>query len=64
MPLFFFAWRAAALEETVARGRAYAAARFSMGNFVHGAMTRQLQAMLESTRHQQSFSPLFADEIH
>jgi len=101
----------AALEETIARGQAYAAAgahglfvpgivaaadiravtgtidcavnvmcmpglpnfaalaqlgvrRISMGNFVHGAMARTMHAMLESIRHQQSFSPLFADEIH
>lgn len=107
----FLLGRPAALEETVARGQAYAAAganglfvpgiiapadirsvtgtidcavnvmcmpglpdfpalahlgvrRISMGNFVHGAMARQMQAMLESVRNQQSFSPLFADEIH
>lgn len=107
----FLLGRPAALEETIARGQAYAAAgadglfvpgivaadnirkvtgtmdcavnvmcmpglpdfaalaqlgvrRISMGNFVHGAMARQMQAMLESIRNQQSFSPLFADEIH
>jgi 2-methylisocitrate lyase-like PEP mutase family enzyme len=38
--------------------------RISMGNFVHGAVTRQLQAALAAIRSQQSFASLFADEIH
>ena len=38
--------------------------RISMGNFVHGATARQVQAMLTTIRHQQSFASLFADEIH
>lgn len=107
----FLLGRSDALQETIARGRAYAAAgahgmfvpgitapddireiagtmacavnvmcmpdlpdfatlaslgvrRISMGNFVHGALTRQLQAALAAIRGQQSFAPLFADEIH
>jgi 2-methylisocitrate lyase-like PEP mutase family enzyme len=38
--------------------------RISMGNFVHGAAMRQLRAMLDTIRSQQSFATLFADEIH
>lgn len=38
--------------------------RISMGNFMHGALTRQLQALLAAVRGQQTFAPLFADEIH
>lgn len=38
--------------------------RISMGNFVHGAATRHLRGLLGAIHHQQSFAPLFADEIH
>jgi 2-methylisocitrate lyase-like PEP mutase family enzyme len=38
--------------------------RISMGNFVHGATERKMQAMLGTIRNQQSFASLFADEIH
>ncbi|MGW8390997.1 isocitrate lyase/PEP mutase family protein [Pseudoduganella sp. HUAS MS19] len=38
--------------------------RISMGNFVHGVMARQAHAMFETIRNQQSFTALFADEIH
>lgn len=38
--------------------------RISMGNFVHGAATQHLRGLLGAIRHQHSFAPLFADEIH
>lgn len=38
--------------------------RISMGNFVHGAVTRDLRARLDAVRSQQTFASLFADEIH
>ncbi len=38
--------------------------RISMGNFVHGAVMRNLRAQLDAVQCQQTFAPLFADEIH
>jgi 2-methylisocitrate lyase-like PEP mutase family enzyme len=38
--------------------------RISMGNFVHGAVTRKLRAQLDTVQSQQSFACLFTDEIH